>query len=126
MTNEGGDSAFGGDIPGEHIYDHTGLIMAFDVSSTNVPDTSAVLYWNLQPFLQQNYVDNFRRVGLFEGTDTFGRLQPMRGGEKDTNVIELFTWSEPTTETPGYGQVEEWEIYNFTPHRTFVKCALIY
>lgn len=122
MTNEGGDSAFGGDIPGPQIYEHTGLIMAFDVSTKRVTDRSAVPSWTNLNSEVLSPVNKIRRVGVFEGRDPFGRLQPMLGGEKTMNVLETFTWSEPTTETPGYNQIEEWEIYNFSPDA--VRCRL--
>jgi hypothetical protein len=55
-----------------------------------------------------------RRAGLFAGMDRYGRLQPLLGGEKDPNIVETFTWMEPTTETPRINQIEEWEIYIFS------------
>jgi FtsP/CotA-like multicopper oxidase with cupredoxin domain len=55
-----------------------------------------------------------RRLGLFEGLDEFGRLQPLLGAEVEDNVIESLTWTDPVTENPGVGDVEEWEVYNTT------------
>jgi len=60
-----------------------------------------------------------RRVALFEGTDEFGRLQPLLGTVKDgnlntDNVATAYTWFQPTTETPDTDSTEIWEIYNFT------------
>jgi spore coat protein A len=55
-----------------------------------------------------------RRLGLFEGLDQFGRLQPLLGAETEENVIESLIWADPIMENPSVGDVEEWEIYNTT------------
>lgn len=55
-----------------------------------------------------------RRLGLFEGLDEFGRLQPLLGAETEEDVIESLIWADPITENPGVGDVEEWEVYNAT------------
>jgi spore coat protein A len=119
MKNIGGDEPFGGDIPGPDVFGETDRIMAFDVvvPLSSVPD-------NFNPDLLPGYggVANgatTRRVALFEGTDEFGRLQPLLGTVKDGNlntgnVATAYTWFQPTTETPAVDSTEIWEIYNFT------------
>jgi spore coat protein A, manganese oxidase len=112
MMNEGGDVPFSGSIPGEQVYNYTSMIMAFDVTSWNKYNTPRPhwdwLKWNNGP------ASVLRRVGLFEGKDSYGRLQPLQGGEIERNVVETFTWDDPTTETPEFDTTEEWEIYNFS------------
>ncbi|NIR28401.1 MAG: multicopper oxidase domain-containing protein, partial [Gammaproteobacteria bacterium] len=120
MKNIGGDEPFGGDIPGPQVFGETDRIMAFDVvvPLSGVPD-------NFNPGNLPGYggVANgatTRRVALFEGTDEFGRLQPLLGTVQSgdlsdkTNVATAYTWFQPTTETPGLDSTEIWEIYNFT------------
>ena len=126
MKNLGGDApfggAFGGDLDPADLFPErqTDRIMAFDVvvPLSAVPD-------NFNPGNLADYggVPNgatTRRVALFEGTDEFGRLQPLLGTVADgdlssgTNVATAHTWFQPTTETPAAGSTEIWEIYNFT------------
>ena len=125
MKNLGGDApfggAFGGDLdPGDLFPDRqTDRIMAFDVVvpfDSGVPDS-------FDPDAIPDYggVANgatTRRVALFEGTDEFGRLQPLLGtvaGDlTGTDVATAYTWFQPTTETPAFDSTEIWEIYNFT------------
>jgi spore coat protein A len=119
MKNIGGDEPFGGDIPGPQVFGETDRVMAFDVvvPLSGVPD-------NFDPDNLPGYggVANgatTRRVALFEGTDEFGRLQPLLGTVKDgnlntSNVATAYTWFQPTTETPAFDSTEIWEIYNFT------------
>ena len=120
MENIGGDAPFGGDFgdalaPEDFFPDRqTDRIMAFDVvvSLSNVPDafnpaSIASYSGNTAP------VDTVRQVALFEGTDEFGRLQPLLG-TKVGNEWKAIAWHSSTTETPILGETEEWEIYNFT------------
>jgi spore coat protein A len=124
MKNIGGDAPFGGDFgdvdPDDLFPDRqTDRIMAFDVVlplDTGVPDN-----FNPDNLTEYGGVANgatTRRVALFEGTDEFGRLQPLLGtvGEdlSGTNVATAYTWFQPTTEDPTNGDTEIWEIYNFT------------
>jgi FtsP/CotA-like multicopper oxidase with cupredoxin domain len=126
MKNLGGDAPFGGAYgsaldPDDLFPDRqTDRIMAFDV----VVPLSAVAD-NFDP---DNLLPGYggvangattRRVALFEGTDEFGRLQPLLGTVADgdlnsANVATAYTWFQPTTETPADGSTEIWEIYNFT------------
>lgn len=112
MVNEGGDSPFSGVLPGEQVYQFTSMVMAFDVEERSLYRTPKPDWdwprWNTKSARIS------RRVGLFEGKDSYGRLQPLQGGEIRRNTIETLTWDDPITETPGFGTTEEWEIYNFS------------
>lgn len=82
--NEGGDTPFGGidpNVPPEFIYTDTDKIMAFDVSLplSNVKDNYVPNVVDTVPPPNPIPVDRVRRLGLFEGTDEFGRLQPLLG-----------------------------------------------
>jgi spore coat protein A len=127
MKNLGGDApfggAFGGDLDEDELFEdrQTDRIMAFDVvkpldgSVADNFDSGNLTGYGGVP----NNGATTRRVALFEGTDEFGRLQPLLGTVKDgdlsgTNVATAYTWFQPTTETPGNGDTEIWEVYNFT------------
>jgi FtsP/CotA-like multicopper oxidase with cupredoxin domain len=124
MKNLGGDAPFGGSfgdgLDPEDLFParQTDRIMAFDV----VVPLSGVRE-NFNPGYLSGYggVPNgatVRRVALFEGTDEFGRLQPLLGTVANdltgTIVATAYTWFQPPTETPGVDNTEIWEIYNFT------------
>jgi len=61
-----------------------------------------------------------RKLALFEGTDEFGRLQPLLGTAEpvqDVNgdtVTGSLTWFQPITENPTLSSTEIWEVYNAT------------
>lgn len=75
-----------------------------------------------------------RRLGLFEGTDIFGRVQPELGtleGQKGLTELSIDgtgldssnladvdygsqPWTDPTTEIVQQDTTERWEVYNFT------------
>ena len=137
MKNIGGDEPFGGDIPGPQVFGETDRIMAFDVSqplNSSVPDVTPSRI-NFGPVIP--VPTRVRKVALFEGTDEFGRLQPLLGtaepatdylgnpinwptsapygdaglvGQMDGSIA----WHTPTTENPGLNTTEEWEIWNMT------------
>jgi FtsP/CotA-like multicopper oxidase with cupredoxin domain len=126
MNNLGGDAPFGGaygdDVDPEDLFPdrQTDRIMAFDVVlpfDVGVPDI-----FDPDDLPGYDGVSNgaeTRRVALFEGTDEFGRLQPLLGTVKDGNlntddVATALTWFQPTTEDPELDTTEIWEIYNFT------------
>ena len=126
MKNLGGDAPFGGafgdDLDLEDLFPdrQTDRIMAFDVV---VPMSDVSDDFNPDNLPGYGGVEDndatTRRVALFEGTDEFGRLQPLLGTVKDgdlntDNVATAHTWSQPTTETPASNSTEIWEIYNFT------------
>ena len=115
MKNLGGDEPFGGDIPGPQAFGYTDRVMAFDVVlplDTDVPDSFNP--GNLPGYGGVSNGATTRRVALFEGTDEFGRLQPLLGVVNDDNTATAFTWFQPTTEKPALDSTETWEIYNFT------------
>lgn len=125
MKNLGGDAPFGGsygdEIEDEDLFDdrQTDRIMAFDVvvPRSDVPD---IFSPNALPgHAGVPGVAPTRRVALFEGTDEFGRLQPLLGTVTDGNlnavkVATAHPWFQPTTENPALDSTEIWEIYNFT------------
>jgi spore coat protein A, manganese oxidase len=139
LTNQGGDKAFNGDIPGPQLFDHTNQIMLFDVSlefDASVPDEyqfETTTNPDIGPAVRT------RRLGLFEGKDEYGRLQPLLGtvdpaydrkikpiyypdlamyadaGLRPNNqMIGALPWHAPTTENIRLNDVEEWEIWNLT------------
>jgi spore coat protein A len=83
MRNDGGDEPFSGQIPGNQIFNNTHQIMAFHV------DTEFDVYVQNKAFSAKYHHPNnlvqirdpnrIRDVGLFEGSDEFGRLQPLLG-----------------------------------------------
>jgi len=118
MKNIGGDEPFGGDVPGPQVFGETDRVMAFDVvvPRSSIPD--GFYPDNLPRYGGVGGDATTRRVALFEGTDEFGRLQPLLGTVADdltgTGVATAYTWFQPTTETPALDSTEIWEIYNFT------------
>jgi FtsP/CotA-like multicopper oxidase with cupredoxin domain len=137
MKNIGGDEPFGGDIPGAQVFGETDRIMAFDVVlpvDPAVPDTTPMGI-DFGPAVPAP--TRLRKVALFEGTDEFGRLQPLLGtAEPATDHLGnpigwptepayvaaglvgqmegSIAWHSPTTENPALGSTEEWEIWNAT------------
>jgi len=139
MENIGGDEPFGGDIPGPQIFGETDRVMAFDVVKpldNEVPDIfdpAAIDQYGGNPAS----VDRVRRLALFEGTDEFGRLQPLLGTAEpatdhagkpilwpdthpyiDAGLVGQMEgaigWHSPTTENPSLDATEVWELYNAT------------
>ena len=51
-----------------------------------------------------------RQLVLFEGTDEYGRLNPLLGTAEDGPL----KWTDPITENPMLNDVEDWEIINTT------------
>ena len=97
-----------------------GQVMAFRVSQplSGVPDRP--LPANLRPLLGPVPVIanpvRTRKIMLFEGTDSFNRLQTM-GGIVDNSRPTLngtLTFHDPITENPQVGDTEIWEYYNTT------------
>jgi len=94
-----------------------GRIMAFRVGPTTSGGVSSPVtpMTNLRPVSGPLPAISTRRVStrklmLFEGTDHFGRLQPLLG----TVPEGTFLWSDPITENPRFGATEIWEIHNAT------------
>jgi FtsP/CotA-like multicopper oxidase with cupredoxin domain len=114
------------------MFNETDRIMAFDVvvpKDNDVPDdfNPANITGVYTP--NSNAVTRVRKVALFEGTDEFGRLQPLLGTAEDATdfigrpIINPATgqpfngsiaWHSPSTENPALNATEIWEIYNAT------------
>jgi spore coat protein A, manganese oxidase len=124
MTNIGGDVAFRGDLPNIKLFDHTSMIMAFDVDSRRLIQPPPKPQWNF-PVVKYDTPSIRRKVGLFEGRDQYGRLQPSLGGElvPGNGIIETFTWFEPNTEIVKKDATEDWIIFNFSSGAVRVYCG---
>jgi spore coat protein A, manganese oxidase len=140
LMNEGGDEPFGGEIPGPRIFAHTDRIMRFDVSlsfDAAVPDDYQRATVPATPIVEP--IKRVRRLGLFEGTDQYGRLQPLLGTldpatdrnfqpiyypdtaiyannglTSSSQMVGTMTWHSPVTENMNLNDVEEWEIWNLS------------
>jgi FtsP/CotA-like multicopper oxidase with cupredoxin domain len=97
--------------------------MAFDVVlplDTSVADTNITDGYGLGGGVSVAAATRTRKLALFEGTDEFGRLQPLLGTAEPTvdvtgaTVDGSLTWFQPITENPGLGDTEVWEFYNAT------------
>ncbi len=122
-----GDAPFGGDLPDvDDLFPdrRTDRIMAFDVElpfDSSRMDTDITEQRRLYiPPMRPSRVDRTRKLGLFEGSDEYGRLQPLLGTAEPVIDVEGNTvqgalpWSAPITENPDLGDSEIWEIYNAT------------
>jgi spore coat protein A, manganese oxidase len=96
----------------------TDRLMAFDVVPRNpyVPDATVALGTLLRtsettPLPSPSTAGVPRRqILMYEGTDSFGRLQTMLG----TLVQGTLVYSDPITEQPRAGKSEVWEFFNTT------------
>jgi FtsP/CotA-like multicopper oxidase with cupredoxin domain len=121
-----GDSPFGGDLPGpDDVFPdrRTDRVMAFDVEvpfDLAVPDTSIGSGAMLGGGVSVADTTTVRKLALFEGTDEFGRLQPLLGTAEPTLDVDgnwvdgTLAWFQPITENPALGDTEIWEFYNAT------------
>jgi FtsP/CotA-like multicopper oxidase with cupredoxin domain len=133
MENFGWDAPFGGDFGDNPDPDdvfpnrQTDRIMAFDVILADDAATDAAGLPAQDDVFDSALIGvpstvpapdaPVRQVALFEGTDEFGRLQPLLGANTGTlaePVWSAIAWHSPTTELPTLDTTEEWEIYNFT------------
>jgi spore coat protein A, manganese oxidase len=139
LFNTGGDEPFGGDIPGPQVFTHTDKIMRFDVTlplNESVQDDYEFATTS-NPVIGPQ-VTRTRRLGLFEGMDQYGRLQPLLGtvdpaydrnynpiyypdepmysdaGIHHQQAVGTMTWHTLTTENMHLNDVEEWEIWNLS------------
>ena len=98
----------------------TGQIMAFNVSLPLASTESTLAATLNDPFTPLVQNGPTRKLMLFEGTDSYGRLQPMLGvvGEtlnKAGNLVDgTQLFHESITELPMVNTTEVWEIYNAT------------
>ena len=105
----------------------TDRVMAFDVvpRNSNVPNASVSLATRLRVGSPDGPLTNpdtsapmpRRRILLFEGVDSFGRLQTMIGPvDRDpvTGRQGTLNFADPITERPRVGQPEIWEFHNTT------------
>jgi len=134
MENILGDVPFGGDLPntdpanGEldvFLDRRTDRVMAFDVEVPLDPSVADTVITD-GAYLGGGFTNTNaesrtpRKLALFEGTDEFGRLQPMLGTAGSITDVSGATaegslpFHVPITENPGVGDTEIWEIYNNT------------
>jgi hypothetical protein len=147
MENIASDEPFDGTFPAPAArgpFEYTDRVMAFDVvrplgyfdggETDPVHPTEGDI--NFGPDVPEGN-DRVRKVALFEGTDEYGRLQPLLGtAEPATDFIgrpinwpneEPYitegligqmngssAWHSPTTENPALNTTEEWEVWNGT------------
>ena len=121
-----GDAPFGGSLPtpGDLFPDRrTDRVMAFDVVlplDTTRLDTNVADGYLLDGGVSTGAATRVRKLGLFEGSDEFGRLQPLLGTAEPVPdasgalVEGTLPWHSPVTENPGLGDTEIWEIHNAT------------
>lgn len=87
-----------------------GQIMAFVVGTTVTDTTNNSIPASLASVPRLTTSNAPRSLILFEGTDSYGRLQPMLG----TLAGGTYLWDAPTTEEPVFNATEVWEVYNAT------------
>lgn len=121
-----GDAPFGGELPTEaDLFPdrRTDRVMAFDVEmpfNSNRPETQIMDGSHLGGGVHVPDAVRTRRLALFEGTDEYGRLQPLLGTAEPVTDVEgntvngTLAWHQPITENPGLGDTEIWELYNAT------------
>jgi FtsP/CotA-like multicopper oxidase with cupredoxin domain len=121
-----GDAPFGGGLPkrGDLFPERrTDRVMAFDVVlpyDTGRHDTGLHDGYLLGGGAETDDAVRVRRLALFEGTDEYGRLQPLLGTAEPVRDVEgarvegTLAWHSPVTENPGLGDTEIWEIHNAT------------
>ena len=96
----------------------TDRLMAFDVVPRNrsIPDATVALGTQLRTFQTSPLPPVStagvprRQILMYEGTDSFGRLQTMLGTLDQGTLV----YSDPITEQPRAGRSEIWEFHNTT------------
>jgi spore coat protein A len=117
LSNKGAKKPFPGGTPPHPQAD--ALVMQFRVALTTTRPALA------DPPARWNPIDppapgtTTRRVLLYEGVDTFGRIRPLvgtitTGPSPGSFTAQAMFWDDPVTETPTSGTVEVWEIFNTT------------
>ena len=149
LRNFGPDDPFGGfadntaaiatpdgfqnaELAGISDQDTTGQVVRFDVNSDEAIQTKFNPNRTLNPSLSEIFNTDLneakatytRRLGLFEGQDEYGRLQPMLGSvepvlNEDGDIVNgSLTWADSTTEVIQLDEngeaTEIWEIWNLT------------
>jgi FtsP/CotA-like multicopper oxidase with cupredoxin domain len=101
----------------------TDRVMAFDVNERKIGIADTAVGHNSPVyggFTNAAPVSRTRKLALFEGKDSVGRLQPLLGTAEEVtdvagNTVQgAMPWFTPITENPGVGDTEIWEIYNVT------------
>jgi spore coat protein A, manganese oxidase len=131
----GSDGSLAGAVTAATSADPVGNIMQFTVDPSLVPfDASVTDETVLNPGFRlaedanadgiADLATNVRKLGLFEGVDEFGRIQPLLGtaGSGPINSDSMtpdgefgpLMWDAPVTEKPLLGTIEQWELFNFT------------
>jgi spore coat protein A, manganese oxidase len=87
----------------------TGQIMMFRVSVPLGSTPIATLNGIGRPVTPLTATANPRRLLLFEGMDSYGRLKPALG-----TLSGAFDFTDPATEMPALNSVEVWDIFNTT------------
>jgi spore coat protein A len=92
----------------------TGTLMKLAVSlpmDEIVPDATVDVATMLRPDIMPLEQDGAtRNLVLFEGLDSYGRLQPLLGTLDQGSLA----WFEPISENPMVDDIEIWEVYNAT------------
>jgi spore coat protein A len=126
LKNIGPDEPFGGGTPGLDFDpadpDSTGQVMQFRVRSGAVDDpTDDPANLVLPEIVDLGVAGNTRQLALIEETaenDDPPRDIPIAAllgtYDADSDEATPYLWSDPITEDPAVGSVEEWEIYNTT------------
>ncbi len=94
-----------------------GQLMQFRVSPTPVEDPSSLpAILREEPIEPLGPAVRTRKLLLFEGTDAYGRLQPLLGiVDPDRPDLDgTLLWDEEITENPMVDDIEIWEVYNAT------------
>lgn len=137
-----GDAPFGGELPKKDDFfpnRRTDRILAFDVvlplspqQDTDISEASVLGGGVAVPDPLPPAEPKVRRLALFEGTDEFGRLQPLLGTAEPVLDVDghevqgALAWHSPITENPQLDSTEIWELYNATGDAHPIHVHLVY
>jgi spore coat protein A, manganese oxidase len=125
----GPDGSLAGDVTAATTLDPVGNILQFTIDAGLVPFDASVTNGTVLnadfPFLaEDDLATNVRRLGLFEGSDEYGRVQPLLGTAEEGPIHSSrmtpdgafgpLYFDATVTETPLLGSFEQWEFFNFT------------